>query len=186
MELFRSLRVRTGRNILKKKALKVKRKRGFVNLAEVRTIGVVWDITQTDDLAPISDFILRMNERGIKVDALAVFQGKLLPDKLTALRYINCLKREDLSFFYTPNTSDTEKFMQTSYDLLIEITFRDCLPVQYISTLTPATCRVSTDTGKPVQRDYADIMIGTGMGCDVKEYLNQTVKYLEIINKAIV
>jgi hypothetical protein len=46
MELFRSLRIRSGSNILRKKSLKVKRKREFVNLKKAATIGIVWDIVR--------------------------------------------------------------------------------------------------------------------------------------------
>ena len=130
MELFRSLRIRAGSNILRKKSLKVKRKRDFVNLKKAARIGIVWDIIKNDDLAAISDFILKMNERGIKVDIIGFFHGKQLPDNLTALRYITCLKREDLSFLYRPKTVEADRFINSAFDILIEISFRDCLPVR--------------------------------------------------------
>ncbi len=139
MELFKSLRIRAGFNALKKRAIKVKRNRGFVNLNTAVTIGIVWDIEREDDLLPISDFILQMNERGIRVEVIAVFQGKQLPDKLTALRYIQCLKREDLSYFYLPKTPDSAKFISTAFDILIEITSRNFLPVRYITVLKSCT-----------------------------------------------
>lgn len=182
MELFRSLRIRAGSNILRKKSLKVKRKRDFVNLKKAARIGIVWDIIKNDDLAAISDFILKMNERGIKVDIIGFFHGKQLPDNLTALRYITCLKREDLSFLYRPKTVEADRFINSAFDILIEISFRDCLPVRYLSTLTPARCRVCCDTGDDQNRNFADIMISTGKNRDVREYLNQVVTYLEIIN----
>jgi hypothetical protein len=182
MELFRSLRIKAGTNILRKKSLKVKRRREFVNLKKAATIGIVWDIVRNDDLAPISDFILKMNERGIRVDVIGLFHGKLLPDNLTALRYISCLKREDLSYVYRPKTIEAENFISKPFDILIEISFRNCLPVRYISTMTPARCRVCCNTGDDQNCDFADIMISTGTNRDVREYLNQVVTYMEIIN----
>jgi len=182
MELFRSLRIKAGANILRKKSLKVKRKREFVNLKRAGTIGIVWDIVRNDDLTPISDFILKMSERGIKVDVIGIFHGKQLPDNLTALRYITCLKREDLSFIFRPKAIEADNFINTAYDILIEVSFRNCLPVRYISTLTPARCRVCSDTGDDQNRDFADIMISMGKNRDVREYLNQIIAYLEIIN----
>lgn len=183
MELFRSLRISVGFNSLKKRAIRVRRNRGFVNLSTAQTIGIVWDITNEDDLPPISDFILMMNERGIRVDVIAIFQGKILPDKLTALRYITCLKREDLSYFYIPNTPETEKFIKTPFDILIEITSRNCLPIRYITSLNTARCKVSSKAGDSADRDYADIIIAVGKGVDTKEYLKQIVVYLELINR---
>lgn len=183
MELFRSLRISAGYNVLKKRAIKVRRNRDFVNLSTAQTIGIVWDITNEDDLPPISDFILQMNERGIKVEVIAIFQGKLLPDKLTALRYITCLKREDLSYFYLPKTPESEKFIKAPFDLLIEITSRNFLPIRYITSLNPARCKVSSISGNTADRDYADIIIDGGKGIETKEYLKQVVAYLELINR---
>lgn len=183
MELFRSLRIKAGTTILRKKSLKVKRKREFVNIKKAGTIGIVWDIVRNEDVAPISDFILKMSERGIKVDVIAIFHGKMLPDNLTALRYINCLKREDLSFIYRPKTIEAENFINSAFDILIEVSFRYSLPVRYISSMTPARCRVCCDTGDNQNRSFADIMISMGKSRDVREYLNQVVTYLEIINK---
>jgi hypothetical protein len=182
MELFKSLRIIMGNNSLNKRALKVRRNREFINLNNAGKIGVVWDIVRQEDLTPISDFILLMNERGIKVEVIGIFQNKQLPDKLTALRYITCLKKEDLSFSFLPKAAESEKFIKTTYDLLIEISFRDTLPVRFISTLTPARCRISTETGRGFNRDYADMLISTGQNSDVREYLKQVVSYLEIIN----
>jgi len=183
MELFRSLRLRAGTKSLKKRAYKVKRKSCFLNLNLVTTIGIVWDITSQEDLSPISDFILKMNERGIKVEVIAVYQGNLLPDKLTALRYITCLKKEDLSYLYLPKSIETEKFIKTQFDILIEITSRDFLPVKYISVLTPARCKISKSTDEDYERGYADILISIGKNVDTREYLKQVVIYLELINR---
>jgi len=183
MELFKSLRLKAGFNVLKKRAIRVKRNRGFVNLNTAGTLGIVWDITREDDLIPISDLILQMNERGIRVEVIGIFQGKLLPDKLTALRYITCLKREDLSYFYLPKTPESDKFINTPFDLLIEITSRNSLPVRFITTLTPARCKISSSRGESADRDYADITISTIKVIDTREYLKQVVAYLEIINR---
>ena len=93
MEMFRRLRLFEGNRRLARRASKLQRKRRFINIAEAKTIGILWDVANADDLSHISDFILRMSEKGIKTEVLGFSEGKELPDKLTALRYINCLKQ---------------------------------------------------------------------------------------------
>jgi len=183
MELFRNARILAGNYMLAKKALKLKRVRRFVNISKAKHIGITWSITDPDDLPAISDFILRMSERGIKVDVIGLFDGKDLPDKLTAIRYLTCLKREDFSFWYTPISPEANSFIETKFDILIEICFNDSLPLRYISTLSVATLKVGPGFNGDKIRNHNDILIEGGKRPDVREYLKQAVIYLEMINK---
>lgn len=181
MELFRSLRIREGNRRLRKRAGKLKRRRNFINIDDARSIGILWDIINPDDLMPISDFILKMGERGIRVDVLAFFSGKVLPDRLTAIRYLTCLRREDYSFVYLPKTAEAEKFIMSDYDILIEISYRDFLPIRYVSSLSRATMKIAPETTGSLSGDNHELLIQTGREQNVREYLNQVVVYLEMI-----
>ncbi|MBM3419684.1 MAG: hypothetical protein FJY11_00965 [Bacteroidetes bacterium] len=181
MELFRSLRIKAGSRALRKRAGKLSRKRGFVNLEEVKSVGLLWDISNPDDLTPISDFILQMGERGVKVDVLAFFSGKVLPDKLTAIRYLNCLRREDYSLMYIPKSPEAEKFIQNRFDIVIEICFRDFLPLRYVSTLSVATMKIAPGFRGHNSSGNHELIIETGLNHNVREFLNQVVVYLEMI-----
>lgn len=183
MELFRNARILAGNYMLAKKALKMTRARKFLNISEVRHLGIAWDITDPDDLPAISDFILRMSEKGIKVDVLGFFNGKELPDRLTAIRYLTCLKREDFSFWYTPISPEANSFLEKKFDILVEICFNDSLPLRYISTLSVATLKVGPGFNGDKLRKHIDILIEGGKRPDVREYLKQAVIYLEMINK---
>ncbi|MFO7573870.1 MAG: hypothetical protein R6W67_01765, partial [Bacteroidales bacterium] len=142
MELFRRLRLFEGNRRLRKRASKLQRFRRFINISEAKTIGILWDIENVDDLSPISDFMFQMSERGIKTDILGFFGEKELPDKLTALRYLNCLKREDYSYLYMPKTKESEHFIKPGFDILIEICFRDVFPLRYVSALSESKFKI--------------------------------------------
>lgn len=183
MELFKSARIRAGNRILAKRSQKVRRHRGFVSITETKSVGVLWDISNPDDLVPISDFILEMGERGIKVDVIGFFSGKVLPDRLTAIRYLECLKREDYSFLYRPKSPAASRFIDFQYDIIVEICFRDNYPLRYISTLSVARMKVGPAYSDVEQRKHIDLLIETGKNKNVRDYLRQVVIYLEMIKK---
>jgi hypothetical protein len=183
MELFRNARILAGNHMLAKKTLKLKRERRFLNLSEAKHLGIAWNITDPDDLPAISDFMLRMSERGIKVVVLGFFNGRELPDKLTAIRYLTCLKREDLSFWYIPISPEAGRFIEEKFDILIEICFMDSLPLRFVSTISRATLKVGPCFNGDKIRKHNDILIDVGQKPDVREYLKQAVIYLEMINK---
>ncbi|MBE0673121.1 MAG: hypothetical protein IH591_00520 [Bacteroidales bacterium] len=182
MELFKSLRINQGARKLRKRALKISRRRGFMNLSEVKQIGIVWDITSSDDLSPISDFILQMGERGIKVDVLGFFGEKVLPDRLTAIRYLKVLKREDFSFWYIPENKDVETFIGNGYDVLIEVCYRDFFPLRYVSTLSDARLKIGPGFNGDELRKHADMLIETGNNRSVRDYLREVLVYLDMIH----
>ncbi len=182
MEMFRKLRLAEGNRRLIKRVSKVKRNRRFINISEAKTIGILWDVENVDDLSAISDFILQMSERGIKTEVLAFYGGKELPDKLTALRYLNCLKREDYSFFYIPETREAEPFIRPGFDILIEISFRDVFPLRYVSSLSESRFKIGAGFNGDEIRKHDDMLIVAGRNRNVREYLKQVVVYLEMIN----
>ncbi len=182
MVLFRKLRINAGNRMLKRRASKMQRKRRFINIADAKSIGILWDIENVEDLSPISDFILQMSERGIKTEILGFYGGKELPDKLTAIRYLNCLKREDYSYLYIPKAKEAEQFLTSRFDILIEICFRDIFPLRYVSTLSESKVRIGPGFNGDEIRKHNDILIETGKDHNVREYLRQVVIYLEMIN----
>jgi hypothetical protein len=182
MELIRKLRIIEGNRRLRKRALKLKRIRRFINISDAKTIGILWDIENVDDLSPISDFMLQMSERGIKTEILGFYGRKELPDKLTALRYLNCLKHEDYSFLYIPRTKESEQFIQPGFDIMIEICFRDVFPLRYVSTLSESKFKIGPGFNGDEIRKHNDMLIEVGRDRNVREYLKQVVVYLEMIN----
>lgn len=182
MELFRRLRLFEGNRRLKKRASKLQRKRRFINISEAKTIGILWDIENVDDLSPVSDFMLQMTEKGIKNEILGFFRGKELPDKLTALRYLNCLKDEDYSYLYIPKTKEAETFIKPGFDILIEICFRDVFPLRYVSALSESKFKIGPGFNGDEIRKHNDMLIETGKDRNVREYLKQVMIYLEMIN----
>ncbi len=121
MELFRNIRLAAGRNILRSKAKRVRRRKSFCNINNAKKIGIVWDASSSEDFLVISDFQQKMADRDIGVEILGYFPGKVLPDRYTAVRYLTCLKRNDLNYFYIPDRMETISFINKPFNILIDL-----------------------------------------------------------------
>jgi hypothetical protein len=73
---------------------------------------------------------------------MGYYPGKEIPDKITAIRYLTCLKPQDLNFFYRPVSSEASAFMNTQFDILFDTNFKNLFPLQYISCLSAAGMKV--------------------------------------------
>ena len=99
MELFKNIRLKIGDAILKNKIAKTKRKKHYSNINQVKNIGIVWDASKIDDFACLSRFYQKMHERNIDVKILGYFPGKNLPNQYTAIRFLTCIRKEELNLF---------------------------------------------------------------------------------------
>ena len=136
MELFKNVRLKTGRAFLAKKMARMKRKVYYSDIKLVKNIGIVWDASITSDFAGLSRFYQKMHERNIEVKILGYFPGKDLPDQYTAIRYMTLIRKKELNLFYHPVSSEASAFIKNRFDILIDINFKKLLPLQYISDLS--------------------------------------------------
>lgn len=181
MELFKNIRLNRGKSVLRKKLARMKRVRFKGNINNAKTIGIVWDATNPNELAILSGFYQKMHERNIDVKIIGFFPGKNLPDRLTAVRYLTVLKTEDINFCYRPVSNEANKFLNTRFDILIDINFKKLFPLQYLSFLSSSGFKVGIfDNG--FDNSLFDLMIDLNNKNDIENYLTQAVHYLGLIN----
>jgi hypothetical protein len=181
MEFFKNSRQKIGNAILKKRASRSQRKMLYTNFRNVKNIGIVWDASKEEEFQPLARFHQKMLEKNIEVSIIGFYNNKNLPDKYTALRYFNCLKISDINLFYIPQSSESQKFVESKFDVLIDINSEKLLTLTYLTTLSKASFKVGlldTDT----ENSPYDLMMEIRKPVNAEEYLKQTLQYLEMIN----
>ena len=181
MELFKKTRLKIGKALLVKKRARTKRKVHYSNISEVKKIGIVWDASKAQEFTSLSRFYQKMSEKNIEVKIFGYFQGKSLPDQYTAIRYLTCIKDDELNFFYHPASSESTIFIQQRFDVLIDINFDKLLPLYYISSLSNAGFKVGLLESESTPAPF-DLMMEIKTPVDVDTYLLQILQYLEMIN----
>ena len=181
MELFKNIRLKRGNAILQKKMARMKRTRFKGNINNAKSMGLIWDAINPDDFVTLSLFYQKMAERNIDVKIMGYFPGKNLPDKLTAIRYLTCLKNEDINITYRPVSAEANTFIKTQFNILIDINFNNIFPLKYISYLSNAGFKVGIfDNGN--KNPVYDLMMECNKSTDINTYLTQIIYYLEMIN----
>ncbi len=185
MELFENIRIKIGRTILKNKLAHTKRKVHYSNMNQVKKIGIVWDASKTDEFQSLSKFCQKMHESKIDVKILGYFSGKNLPNQYTAIRFLTCIKKNELNPFYHPVSSETNTFINNKFDILIDINFNRLLPLQYISSLSNAGFKVGLFESENGYSPF-DLMMEIKGPVNIENYLLQVMHYLEMINSGTV
>ncbi len=181
MDLFGNTRLKIGNSILSKKIGRTRRKPSYTSIHNVRSIGIVWDASKTSEFASLSRFFQKMHDRKIDVRILGYFPGKELPDQYTAIRFLTCLRKTEVGFFYIPDSAETEYFINNKFDILIDINFDRSLPLRYITALSAASFKVGL-YDKDSGASGFDLMMEMKKNAPIESYLDEIMKYLEMIN----
>lgn len=191
MELFKNIRLKIGNAILKKKMARTKRNVYYSSFSMVKSIGIVWDASNPNELSYLTRFRQKMHVRNIEVKILGYFPGKNLPDQYSTIRYLTCIMKKEINFFYHPVSSETNIFISNRFDILIDINFRKLLPLKYISSLSNAAFKVGLfefefESESESGETPFDLMMEIKKPVDVENYLIQVIAYLEMINSGTV
>lgn len=181
MNLLKSLRVRAGKSMLAGRMSKAVRKQYYFDFYHAKTIGVVWDASRTEDFSILSKFHHQMAELNKEVKIFGYYPGKELPNQFTAIRYFRCIKTKDVDFFYRPLNQESQDFINTTFDILIDLNFKRQFPLIYVSSLSRASLKVGLTDSSPETSPF-DIMISLKGPVNTESFLNQVIYYLEMIN----
>jgi hypothetical protein len=181
MGFFTDTRLHFGNLVLAKKASRFTRKPYYRNFFNVRNIGIVWDASKIQEFPVLSRFHQKMHDRNIDVTVIGYYPGKELPDQYTAIRFLTCLRKEEVNFFYLPVSAEADKFTGIRFDILIDINFDNIFPLACVTVLSKAGFKVGLlDTKR--NSDIFDLMMELKKPVNVEEYLTQVILYLEMIN----
>lgn len=182
MELFRNLRLKAGRMILKKRVSSVRRMQHGFDLEKVKKVGILWDATYEKDFQHLAALNRQLNDMDKSVEVLAWIPGKSVPDRLTGLTYMKFIRKGDLNWAFIPSSEDTSKFMTTKFDLLIDINPSALFQLLYIVSVSPALMKTGPHiSARPEESPY-DFMIKTEKPFSIKFFLEQTMHYLAMIS----
>jgi hypothetical protein len=181
MELFRNIRLKIGKANLAKRLARTKRDVIYSNMDQVKNIGIVWDASLTSDFTYLTRFYQKMNDKNISVKIHCYYPAKDLPDQYTAIRYLTCLRKNELNLFYNPVSTESVSFISNPFDVLIDINFNNLFPLNYISTLSRAKFKVGLFDTETPDAPF-DLMMEIKKPVNIEDYLNNVVNYLEMIN----
>jgi hypothetical protein len=180
MELFKNIRLKIGKLILSKNVARNKRVVHYSHFKNIRNIGIVWDASRPSEFTSLNRFHQKMLDLKIDVTILGYFPGKNLPDQYTAIRYLRCIKKDEVNSFYHPDSSETRSFISNQFDVLIDINFENLVPLLYVTSLSRARLKVGLFDNSKTESPF-DLMMEIKNPVDIDNYLMQVIQYLEMI-----
>jgi len=164
--MFERIRLKIAHLHLRKKSAKMKRQKMLFDFVSAKYIGVLCSSLDEANTAHLREFLQYLSQRGIKYSVIGYFDGKNIPENFLFWKEMDFFTRKDLNFFYIPQSPMVGKFISEPFDMLINCNIAGYFPVEYMSQLSVAKCKVGI---KREDESSCDLMI------DIQK--NQTIAY---------
>lgn len=164
---------------LRKKLNKLNVRHSFVNYSRVKTMLILADASKADDAAYLKTCVKQFENNGIKVEALVYIKNIR---KSPAVMY-DYITGKDINFFLMPKKERIEKYIAKRYDLVLNLYYEDCVPLEYISALSAAQFRIGRY--KEDRTFCYDFMLDTGKEKNLPHMVQQFNHYLKMIDNHV-
>ena len=162
-----------------KKLCALPRKKQFVKLGDAKTIGIVFEATQSSDFDGVKKFIQQIKDMGKNVHAIGFVDEKITPNFSYIKTDIDLFNKKDLDFFHQLKNPYIKTFCEEEKDILIEINLGSKTPLRYIAATSKAKCKVGLHL--PQNEMMHDILIAISPEQGIDFYLQQVIKYLNVV-----
>ena len=167
--------------ILDKAHKSQKREASFQNYLTAKNIGVIFNASQQETYETAKKYIqILSNKEGVNVKALGFVDSKEVLDFYQKNNNFNYFSRKNLNWYGKPNNPNTQTFLETKFDMLIDLSLVEDYPIQYILALSESRFKVGC---VKTNQDFYDFMIDLGKKSNLKFFIEQLELYLGMINK---
>lgn len=175
MKIWDDIRNYFYRKTLSDKLAGLKAKRQITNLADARTIGIIYDSTNPDNDIIITRFAENLRKQGKQVEILGFVDDKKIDHKAD----IQVFNNTKLSWTRVPNDTRVDAFNAKDFDLLLACFTGTNFPLEYVVATSNAKWRVGPYAeGKTA---YYEMMINLGGKTELAYLLEQMVNFLNNI-----
>ena len=88
--------------------------------------------------------------------------------------------RKSLNWYYKPVSEEAEKFVASSFDILIDLNLKENFPCKFLIALSPAHFKVGRFSDR---EEYYDLMIHIDKERKIDYFIDQVTHYLDVINR---
>jgi len=179
MSLLQKIKNIIGTYLLKKTASQKKRRAFLKKFDDIEDIGIVYNAAKKADESIIHNFAAGLRLQGKKVYLLGYVDQKILPHTKKFHITSEFFWHEKLNFFNLPVKSEIGKFINSEFDLLLNIHFDSTLPMLAIPVYANAKYCMGTCVVDALS--YFDAIIDTGENTSLQFLANQMEHYLKVI-----
>lgn len=181
MKLFDRIKEWLGRRTLLKEAMP-DRKPVARNLAHCVKVGIVYLANDEQSHNQVRNYVKKVkDELGLhKIQCIGFVDEKVMPPYLYAKLNFDAICQKDINWYRIPHGNTVSNFITEEFDVLIDLTLEDYLPIQYIVAKSRARFKVGRLSESNTR--FLDMMIDTAGANSLPQLISHLDRYLLMIN----
>lgn len=180
MKAIQNLREKFAKSFLLKQMNELKRSLKPTNLESARTVALLYYLPDEATYKLAEQILSRLLEINLKVRVVAYTNQKFNPHYFIPKISQDIITAKDVNWRFQPQKAFVKEFIETEYDILIDLSLEDHLPLLYCAGLSKAGLKVGR-----FQEDHQlfyDLMIHAGPDETIDSFASQVIHYLSRIN----
>lgn len=152
------------------------------NLAQAGKVGIIYYAEDEAAFNHVRNYVKKVKEElGIhKILALGYSNEKAMPGYLHAKLNFDAFCQKDLNWYRIPHGNTVSNFIAEEYEVLIDLTLEDHLPIQYVVARSRARFKVGRFSES--NKRFHDMMIDMAGARSLPQLITQVDRYLLMIN----
>jgi len=181
MSLVGEIKSKAGRHYLQKALQENKRVSKLKNYETARSVGILYKAGDKAHETLVKNYVQYLKaEHGIRdIMALGYFETKELPEAYHIKLSFEYFTKKELNWHLRPESTSVLKFIEHPYDLLIDFSDKDSVPLRFVLALSKAKFKVGKQcaTCEP----FYDFMISTKEDQSTELYIETVNHYLGLL-----
>lgn len=182
MSLKEVIKSYIGNKLLKRRAQKISRQKVFSNLKTAKCIAVLFDATDIDNYVALRFFAKYLSENKIKFKTLGFSKSYDTEEPPLSYSAIKLFSEKDFSILGLPIDIDLIEFINTDFDMLIDLHRNQNYFIEAVNALSMAKMKLGL---KKNDIGYYDFMIDLKDSDLSSEAFIEHLKYYLNIIKAV-
>ncbi len=174
-----SIRNSVASYLFKRKSHNLKRNKKLINLAEAKSIGIVYFVTNEAAFNTVKALVKELTTRQRQVMAIGFINRKSIPNYCIAANAGYYFNKKELNWYGAPKNDYIKEFINTEFDILIDLTLEDNYVLRYISGLSKSRLKVGKHN--PFAELYLDILLDMKQPLTMEALIEQVLHYLLVL-----
>jgi hypothetical protein len=188
MNLLQQIRTCAGNYFLNKGISSLQRSKKLININSAGSIGILFELTEESVYYSIQKYFQKFQEKKIKVKALGYASNKLVTNHFLPVLSFDFFNGKQINWFNIPKAQCIQDFIDTDFDICINIASEKVFPLKYVSGMSKARLKVGAYNREMPGKQYKelsliyDIMMLTEENHDQIIFLDNIHEYLNMLN----
>lgn len=180
MKIIKNIREKFAKSYLLKQLNTINRTPKSVNLENARTATLLYYLPDEATYKKVELILSGLNEFNLKIRVVCYTDLKFTPHYFIPKITQDIITAKDVNWRFQPQKPFVNEFIDTEFDILIDLSLNDYLPLLYCSALSRAGLKVGRYSED--HQTFYDLMIHAEQDETIDSFADQVIHYLSMIN----